>query len=117
MNALGHVWNSERHRKQGQHSALSLSCTFADLVTLQTAFYKGPIKLPLKTPRFVDEFFQSPGFLVELPCGKTGSSCQVAMEGLTKQHPPWQAHTWEGGGPAEGCKREQGKGSLWFRSL
>lgn len=89
-----------------------LSCTFADLVTLQTAPHKGAINVPLKTPRFVDEFSQSPGFLGELPCGRTGGHGRV-----TKQHSPWQSHTWEGGGPAEGYKREQGKETLWFRSL
>lgn len=35
-------------------------------------------------------------------------------EGLKNKPSPWQSHTWEGGGPAEGYKREQGKGSEWF---
>lgn len=83
MNALGHVRNSERHRKQGQHSAPSLSCTFADLI-MWDSFHEGSIKLPLKTPRFVDKFFKSPGFPVELPCGTTGSF--LVMEGLTNHH-------------------------------
>lgn len=59
-----HSWTCLEFRKQGQHSAPRLSCTSADLVTLWTASHKDPINLPLKTPRFVDEFFQSPGFLV-----------------------------------------------------
>lgn len=35
-------------------------------------------------------------------------------EGLKSKPSPWQSHTWEDGGPAEGYKREQGKGSKWF---
>lgn len=35
-------------------------------------------------------------------------------EGLKNKPSPSQSHTWEGGGPAEGYKREQGKGTKWF---
>lgn len=48
---------------------------------------------------------QSPGL------GAEQTLSNAEEEGLKNKQSPWQSHTWEAGGPAEGYKRQQGKGS------